>query len=113
MTALVNYLETVVNSELNDEVFSAMDEIHNYLAKILDNNILMDTLYTINCHISRYRSLIENVTKTDLIAIKENHKKILSFILSKDKKAAREHIVKWNQTSMKFMRKRLKEAGLI
>lgn len=114
LATLITYLDSATSSGNKKEVFRLMDEFHHYLAKVLNNSILLDILNMINGHIARYRSLLyDKVTQVDMDSIKDNHREIYKLILSRNTEEAKKHLVKWNEISMKFIRKRLKDSGYL
>lgn len=105
---IVSYLEVSVQSNNIQESIHFMDQFHDYLAKVLQNDILLDTLKVINGHIARYRSLlVSEVSGIDLESICNNHKEIYESIVQMNTEKARKLMLTWNKISHRFLEKTL------
>lgn len=112
LARIVSYLQVSVENRNTQESIHFMDQFHEYLAKVLENDILLDTLQVINGHIARYRSLlVSEVKRIDLESICENHKKIYESILQQNAELARRLMLSWNKTSHRFLEKTLIKLG--
>jgi DNA-binding GntR family transcriptional regulator len=105
---IINYLEVSIQSLNVKETINMMDQFHDYLAIVLNNNILLSTLNVINGHIARYRSLlVSEVSKKDLEAMYHFHKEIYLAILDKNMIEAKNLMLTWNKISYRFLEKTL------